>query len=182
MVAPNWNTPCPDIPLRRGTSFNPDRDKAATEGEGVAINLQAWQPASAYARRLRQAPAAQVYGLYLDERDSHAGSTAFYLDVADILFGHRQPELALRVLSNLAELDLENRHILRVLGYRLMQAGEPALAALVFERAVRLAEEEPQSFRDLGLAYAAQGLEQSALDACAKSSTALGTAASTAST
>jgi hypothetical protein len=36
------------------------------------------------------------------------------------------------VLSNLAEMDLENRHILRVLGYRLLQAGQPALAMPVF--------------------------------------------------
>ncbi|QWP79457.1 DUF2135 domain-containing protein [Lysobacter sp. K5869] len=130
----------------------------------ASIALQPWQPDSPYARRLRAAPAAQVYRLYLDERDSHAASTAFYLDVADVLEEKGQRELALRVLSNLAELDLENRHVLRVLGYRLLQAGQAELAVSVFERVLRMAEEEPQSFRDLGLAQAAAGRYQLAVD------------------
>ncbi len=130
----------------------------------ISIALQAWEPDSAYARRLRDAPENRIYALYLDERDSHANSTAFYLDVADLLFQKGQQELALRVLSNLAELDLENRHVLRVLAYRLMQAKQPALAVPVFEQVKRLGEEEPQSFRDLGLAYAAVGRSQAAID------------------
>lgn len=130
----------------------------------ISIELQAWEPDSAYARRLRDAPEDRIYALYLDERDSHANSTAFYLDVADLLFQKDQQELALRVLSNLAELDLENRHVLRVLAYRLMQAKQPTLAVPVFEQVKRLGEEEPQSFRDLGLAYAAVGKSQAAID------------------
>jgi Ca-activated chloride channel family protein len=148
-------------------------DAAASEAKGAPgsnagararINLQPWQPDSPYARRLRQASADQVYAIYLDERDSNAGSTAFYLDVADVLSEKGERDLALRVLSNLAEMDLENRHILRVLGYRLMQAGQPALAVPVLQQVLRLAEEEPQSFRDLGLAYAANGQYQQAVD------------------
>jgi len=137
---------------------------ASPDGQAASIALQPWQPDSPYARRLRAAPAERVYRLYLDERDSHAASTAFYLDVADVLESKGQRDLALRVLSNLAELDLENRHVLRVLGYRLLQIGEPKLAVPVFERVLRLAEEEPQSFRDLGLAYAAAGQPQRAVD------------------
>ncbi len=140
------------------------RKTAADGTRRASIALQPWQPDSPYARRLRAAPAGQVYRLYLDERDSHAASTAFYLDVADVLEEKGEHALALRVLSNLAELDLENRHILRVLGYRLLQANEPALALPVFERVLALAEEEPQSFRDLGLAYAAAGQYQRAVD------------------
>lgn len=148
-------------------------DAAASEAKAVpgsnagaraSINLQPWQPDSPYARRLRQASADRVYAIYLDERDSNAGSTAFYLDVADVLSEKGERDLALRVLSNLAEMDLENRHILRVLGYRLMQAGQPALAVPVLQQVLRLAEEEPQSFRDLGLAYAADGQYQQAVD------------------
>lgn len=134
------------------------------EGRGATIALQAWRPDSPYAARLRKATPEQAYAIYLDERDGYAASTAFYLDVADVLLEKQQRALALRVLSNLAELDLENRHILRVLGYRLLQADEPTLAVPVFERVVRLAEEEPQSFRDLGLAYAAARDYQPAID------------------
>ena len=142
------------------------REAAAsdTPGEGVEIALQPWQPDSPYARRLRDAAPDQVYALYLDERDGHADSTAFYLDVADVLLQKGQRLLALRVLSNLAELDLENRHVLRVLGYRLLQADAPELALPIFRQVRDMAEEEPQSFRDLGLALAANGQDQAAID------------------
>ena len=138
-----------------------DRDDAP--GQGIAIHLQAWEPDAAYARRLRDAKPEDTYALYLDERDSHADSTAFYLDVADLLLKKGRRAEALRVLSNLAEMKLENRHILRVLGYRLMQAGEFARAVDVFRDVLRLADEEPQSHRDLGLALASAGERQEAI-------------------
>ncbi len=136
----------------------------AAAGEGVSIQLQAWAPDSPYARRLRDAKAEDLYAVYLDERDSHADSTAFYLDVADLLLKKGRRAEALRVLSNLAELDLENRHVLRVLGYRLMQAQDFARAVDVFREVLRLAEEEPQSHRDLGLALAASGQRQEGIE------------------
>lgn len=135
---------------------------AANEGE-LGIQLVAWQPDSTIARRLRQGPASQLYDRYLAERDAHADSSAFFLDVADLLLAQGQRDLALRVLSNLAEMDLDNRHLLRVLGYRLMQADVPALAVPVFEQVLAMGQEEPQSFRDLGLALAAAGKPQQAL-------------------
>jgi hypothetical protein len=45
-----------------------------------------------------------------------------------------------------------------------MQAGAPELAIPVLEKVQLLAEEEPQSFRDLGLAHAAAGHHQQAID------------------
>lgn len=135
---------------------------AANEGE-LGIQLAAWQPDSAIARRLRQGPPSQLYDRYLAERDAHADSSAFFLDVADLLLEQGQRDLGLRVLSNLAEMDLDNRHLLRVLGYRLMQADAPALAVPVFEQVLAMGQEEPQSFRDLGLALAAAGKPQQAL-------------------
>ena len=139
-----------------------DQAGPANEGE-LGIQLAAWQPDSAIAQRLRQGPSSQLYNRYLAERDAHADSSAFFLDVADLLLEQGQRELALRVLSNLAEMDLDNRHLLRVLGYRLMQADAPALAVPVFEQVLAMGQEEPQSFRDLGLALAAAGKPQQAL-------------------
>ena len=133
-------------------------------GASATIQLQPWQPDSPYARRLRAAAADQLYAVYLDERDSHAGSTAFYLDVADLLLQRGRRDEALRVLSNLAELELENRHVLRVLGYRLMQAKAYPLAVQVFRQVLEMADEEPQSHRDAALALAANGERQQAIE------------------
>ncbi|MFA9218979.1 MAG: DUF2135 domain-containing protein, partial [Sphingomonadaceae bacterium] len=130
----------------------------------ISTSLKRWDAHASYLTRMKQASNEQLYAIYLDERPSYLDSSAFYVDVADQLFERGQRELALRVLSNLAEMDLENRQVLRILGYRLLQAGQPLLALPVFEKVRELAEEEPQSFRDLGLAYAAAGRAQQAVE------------------
>ncbi len=83
--------------------------------------------------------------------------------MADLLLQRERRDEALRVLSNLAELELENRHVLRVLGYRLMQAKAYPLAVQVFRQVLEMADEEPQSHRDLALALAANGGGQEAI-------------------
>ncbi|MES2263176.1 MAG: VIT domain-containing protein [Pseudomonadota bacterium] len=130
----------------------------------AGIALQKWRSDAPYISRMKAASADALYAVYLDEKPSYANSSAFFLDAADLLLERGQRELALRVLSNLAEMELENRHVLRILGYRLLQAGAPKLAIPVFEKVRQLAEEEPQSFRDLGLAYAAAGWRQQAIE------------------
>ena len=138
---------------------------AETAATGATIALKKWQPDSSYARRMRAASGDAVYAAYLDERANYANSTAFFLDAADILRDKQQPALALRVLSNLAEMNLEDRHILRILAYRLRQQGEVALALPLLERVQALAPDEPQSWRDLALALSEAGEPQRAVEA-----------------
>ena len=138
--------------------------QSATSTTTASIQLQKWQPDSAYAARLRNASSNDVYRIYLDEKPGYPSSTAFYLDAADVFFDKGLNALGVRILSNLAEMDLENRHILRVLGYRLVQAGQAKLAIPVFKKVLVLSPEEPQSYRDLGLAYAADKQSQLAIN------------------
>ena len=155
----------PDTAFRRTAAAPaPGTDSRAPAQSTGGTGLAKWVPNAPYVERLRSAPREQVYALYLDEKPSYENSSAFFLDVADILIDKGQRDLALRVLSNLAEMDLENRAVLRILGYRLLQAGAPQLAVPVFEKVLLLAQEEPQSWRDLGLAYAAAGQPQLAID------------------
>ncbi|WP_432383329.1 VIT domain-containing protein [Duganella sp. P38] len=137
-----------------------ERGQAAT----IGVSLKRWDANARYITRMKAASAEQLYAIYLDERPSYLNSSAFFIDVADLLFERGKRDLALRVLSNLAEMDLENRQVLRTLGFRLLQAGQPELAVPVFEKVRDLAEDEPQSFRDLGLAYAAAGRAQQAIE------------------
>ncbi|MBL8524624.1 MAG: DUF2135 domain-containing protein [Betaproteobacteria bacterium] len=146
--------------MRQEANFASTQNAATT----ATIRLQKWQPDAPYAARMRSAEGTDVYRIYLDERASYAQSTAFFLDVADVLFEKGLNDLGARVLSNLAEMDLENRHILRVLGYRLLQAKQPVAAIPVLKKVLQLSPEEPQSYRDLGLAYAAAGQPQKAID------------------
>lgn len=147
----------------RGQVAQPD-----IEEPSIRIGIKPWTSDAPYMARLRAAKTEDLYAIYLDQRPDYASSFGFYLDVAEVLFERSQRDLALRVLSNLAEMDLDNRQILRILGYRLVQVGEPALAVPVFEKVLRLADYEPQSFRDLGNALAAAGREQEAVDSLAE--------------
>ena len=149
-----------------GTNIAPAKAEASEPATLTAsIRLQKWQPDAAYAKRMRDTDADHLYRVYLDEKPGYANSTAFFLDAADIFFERGQPLLGLRVLSNLAEMDLENRHILRVLAYRLRQAKQPKVAIPLLRKVLELAPEEPQSYRDLGLALADDGQLQPAVDA-----------------
>jgi tetratricopeptide (TPR) repeat protein len=159
------STPPMSTPMSMNESAAKMAGAAGANPAAIGIRLAPWQPDAPYARRMRDAEAKDLYRIYLDERESYRDSTAFFLDVADMLLAKGQRALALRVLSNLAEMNLENRHILRVLGYRLLQAGDATAAVPVFRRVRELSPNEPQSHRDLGLALAATGEAQKAVDA-----------------
>ncbi len=130
----------------------------------ASIQLRKWEPDAPYARRMRDAKAEDLYAIYLDERPSYTASTAFFLDAADILISRGQTDLGLRVLSNLAEMNLENRHILRILAYRLTQAKQVKLALPVLRKVLELSPDEPQSHRDLALALSEDGQDQAAIN------------------
>ncbi|HEX4233605.1 MAG TPA: VIT domain-containing protein [Caldimonas sp.] len=133
----------------------------------IAIAVTPAANASAAIQRLRSARADEWTRIYLDERRGNETNVGFFLDAAEFFLakGDRDDRAqGLRALSNLAELDLQNRQVLRLLAYRLQQAGETAAAVPIFERVLELAPNEPQSHRDLGLALADAGQAQAAVD------------------
>ncbi|MDR3158874.1 MAG: DUF2135 domain-containing protein [Zoogloeaceae bacterium] len=137
---------------------------SAPADSSLAIQLRPWSSNAPYIARMKALDDEKAYRVYLDERPDYENSVAFYLDVADQFQQRGRRDLALRVLSNLAEIDLENRQILRILGYRLLAAGEVKTAVLIFGRVLHLAEDEPQSWRDLALAHEAAGEYQAAAE------------------
>ena len=147
------------------------REAAKKDGGGssqlstaISIALQPAKNNAAWMRRLEAADPATRRGVYLDERSANAMNVGFFLDSAEFYLAKGERALGLRALSNLAEMDLQNRQVLRLLAYRLQQAGEVGLALPVFERVLELAPNEPQSHRDLGLALAESGQAQRAVD------------------
>ncbi len=131
---------------------------------GNTVKREAWRSDSAVAQRLREAAPGDLYRVYLDERPGYAHDARYFADVAELLLRAGHTELALRVLSNLAEMDLENRHSLRQLALRLQLVARNDLAIPLLERVRDLAPEEPQSHRDLALALATRGEHQRAVD------------------
>ncbi|MBR0458294.1 MAG: LysM peptidoglycan-binding domain-containing protein [Victivallales bacterium] len=125
--------------------------KAAPNGaSGPKMVLQAWNPKTPYLTALKEA-AKDAYQTYLAQRKDYASSAGFYMDCSDFFEKTGERKIALRVLSNLAEMDLENKQVLRILGYKLRFLGELEASAAVFRAVLKLAPEEPQSYRDLAL-------------------------------
>ena len=136
----------------------------ASSSPSISIALKPAASNSAWAKRLHATEPSSWHAVYLDERRDNGMSVGFFLDSAEFFLQKGQRELGLRALSNLAEMDLQNRQVLRLLAYRLQQADEIALALPIFERVLELAPNEPQSHRDLGLALAQSGQSQRAVD------------------
>ena len=123
----------------------------------VTIEIKEWSPDVPYLKAIRMADADQRYGAYLSERKEWAQSPAFFLDCADDFLKRGDRVLGQRILSNLAELKIEDSALLRVFAWRLQQAGELDRAIVLLRRVAKLRAEEPQSFRDLALALAERG-------------------------
>jgi hypothetical protein len=126
--------------------------------------FEPWNGDTGCRDRFRRVDRKEWYAVYLDERADRARQPGFYLDVAEFFLTHDERALGLRVLSNLAELALEDAPLLRVLGHRLTEVGRADLARPVFERVLEIRSEEPQSRRDLALVCAELGEAQRAVD------------------
>jgi len=104
------------------------------------------------------------YQIYLKLRNDYANSPKFYFDMANWFYKLGNKEIALRVLTSIADLELENSSLYRLLGYRFKEYGEYALEKFVCQKVVQWRPMEPQSYRDYALALADNGEEQAALD------------------
>jgi Ca-activated chloride channel homolog len=128
-------------------------ESSATESVAAGITIKAWSPDTPYLKAIKAVPAAQAYAAYLRERASYAASPSFYLDCAGAILPVDKA-LGLRVLSNLAELKIDDAALLRVFAWRLGEAGELDRAVETLERVRALRPEDPQSHRDLALVLA----------------------------
>ncbi|MBQ9539797.1 MAG: DUF2135 domain-containing protein, partial [Treponema sp.] len=147
-------------------SMSAAKDSASASGQSASgkIQLQAWSPDAEYLSILKRTPTAGMYAKYLELKEQYASSPAFYMEVSDYFAEEGLESEGLRILSNLAELNLENTDVLRALGNKLVERGIYVLAVPVFEKLVKLRPEIPQFFRDLGMAYHFAGYDQKAVD------------------
>jgi tetratricopeptide (TPR) repeat protein len=131
-------------------SAAPKKAKEKHDSANASIAIKPWDPQVPYLEPLRKARKGEAYQAYLAQKD-HFASPAFYLDCAEFLLRAGEKQLGLRVLTNLAEMKLDDPPLLRVLAWRLSQAGELDLATSILEKVLRLRPEEPHSRRDLAM-------------------------------
>ncbi|MBP5753644.1 MAG: hypothetical protein J6W60_12445, partial [Treponema sp.] len=131
---------------------------------GSTITIQAWNPKASYISTLKRTPREYMYSKYLELKSDYETSPSFYMDVADYFMQEKLKDEAIRILSNLAELNLENSDVLRALGNKLVEWECFEQAVTVFEKLTVIRSEIPQFYRDLALAYYHAGYAQKAVD------------------
>jgi tetratricopeptide (TPR) repeat protein len=129
-----------------------------------SIELKKWDASAPYLKKLQNVASGEEYSEYLTLKKEYGASPGFYLDCADYFAEKGMKSVALRILTNIAEMELENHQLLRVLAHRLSQLGYTDLAITVFRDVLEMREEEPQSYRDLALALAEDKQYQAAAD------------------
>ena len=118
------------------------------------IELNAYNPDTPYLKVMEYTEGGKAIETYYKLKKEYGNTPSFYVDVADYFFKKGNREQAILVVSNLAELSLDDPQLLRMLGYKLSNYSAKKEAIQVFRKVAQLREEEPQSFRDLGLALA----------------------------
>lgn len=120
----------------------------------AAITVQPWNPDTPYLKELRKAAKDERYTTYLALAADHGASPSFFLDCAGFFFKSGDAAIGERVLSNLAEIKLESADTLRVMAWRLRQAGALDAAIEQFRRIAGLRPEDGLSWRDLAMTLA----------------------------
>ena len=146
-----------------------EKSKKATESKSFKISnnkikVKAWSPDEQYLKELEKVPEDQIMEKYYALKKEYSNQPSFYADITDYLLKNGMNDEAEQVLSNISEMKLESPELLKTYGYKLLSLNKPANALEVFKELVRIKGEDPQSYRDLAMAYERNGNYQEALD------------------
>jgi len=148
----------PQREMAAGVSAVDVEKKTKAGSTQATIKISAWDPQTPYMAILKAAhERGRAYESYIDQRVGYGDSPSYYLDVATWFFAQGDSQKGRRVLSSILDLDLDNPALLRVVAQRLLEAGDFDLAITTFEDVLSMRPEEPQSYRDLGLALIRRG-------------------------
>jgi hypothetical protein len=104
------------------------------------------------------------YATYLRLRPQYVSTPDFYFFVADWFFRKGDRHKAIQILTSIADLDIENASLYRLLGYRFKEYKEFDLQLYVCKKVIQWRPFEPQTYRDYALALSDAGQHQAALD------------------
>jgi len=108
--------------------------------------------------------AETIYRIYLGNREKYEGMPQYYFDVAQLLFNLKDKKSGVKVLSSIADLDIENEELYKLLAYKLKQAEIYDKELFITRKVLEWRPFDPQSYRDYALALEDNGQYQQALD------------------
>lgn len=129
------------------------------------IELKGWNPKTPYLEILNAIKdSKKAYRTYLELREKYHNSPSFYIDVADFFRKRNDNSIAIQILTNVAEIDLDNYELLKALAYKFEEYNLNKFAIYIYHEILKLRPEDIQSYRDLALAYEKEGSYQASLD------------------
>lgn len=105
-----------------------------------------------------------IYQKYLENRSKHEKQVSYYFDFSKLLFKKGDRALSLKVLSTLAELDLENEELYKTIYYLLKQRGHYDKELWITQKILEWRPFDAQSHRDYALALVDNKKQQEALN------------------
>ena len=151
-------------PVDRTLGYEPVDRTLGYEPPQARIVLNAYDPDTPYLKVMEYTDPAKAIETYHKLKKEYGQTPSFYVDVADYFFKKGDTQQAILVVSNLAELSLENAQLLRILGYKLSSYKAYKDAIAVFRKVMAIRKEEPQSYHDLGWALAEDKQYQEAVE------------------
>lgn len=130
----------------------------------ITINTLEFKSDKAYMQKLTATNTEDAYQQYLILRKDYITTPLFYYDVANWFYQHKDSAKGLLVLSNIADLELENAQLYKLMAYTLKQVGQYKPEIFVTNKVLQWRPMEAQSYRDYALALADGGYYQQALD------------------
>lgn len=106
----------------------------------------------------------KIYETYLQHRKEYEETPQYYFDVAQLLLKNNDKKPGLKVLSSIADLELESEELYKLLAYKLKQAEVYDKELFVTEKVLEWRPFDPQSYRDFALALEDNGQYQEALE------------------
>ncbi|UOY08931.1 carboxypeptidase-like regulatory domain-containing protein [Muricauda sp. SCSIO 64092] len=153
------------ITTKKGLESNTEAIAELDRKIAEKIELKAWNPNTPYIKILeKERTVESAYKKYFEIRNDYSNSPSFYLDVSDFFDKKGKSNIAITILTNLMEIELNNHEIMKALAYKLEYFKQYGLASIVYKKVLELRPEEPQSYRDLALAYECDGKIQESFD------------------
>ncbi|BEV03205.1 VIT domain-containing protein [Chryseobacterium gambrini] len=140
-------------------------EAAVVKNSGAKITLIDVESKEEYMKDFQNLQSAEViYQKYLENRSKFEKQPSYYFDISKLLFKKGDKALSLKVLSTLADLDLENEELYKTISYLLKQRGHYDKELWITQKILDWRPFDAQSHRDYALALIDNKRPQEALN------------------
>jgi tetratricopeptide (TPR) repeat protein len=105
-----------------------------------------------------------IYQVYLKNRKEYENLPQYYFDISQLLFKNNNKKLGVKILSSIADLEIEDEELYKLLAYKLKQAEVYDKELFATQKVLEWRPFDPQSYRDYALALEDNQEYQGALD------------------